>query len=87
MEKPVTRHYFHVTTVAHSYRDNEGILCIDAEQAKSHACLMVRELAFLLNDELADERLKALSIQVTDEEGNEVTRMPITTSQGGRIIH
>jgi hypothetical protein len=72
------RYYFHVTSAGQSYHDAEGLLCINSESAKFHACLMASELARLLGKKLVgDERLEALSVQVIDEWGNEVTRMPI----------
>ena len=79
------RYYFHVTSTAQSYPDDEGIVCISAESAKSHAGLIAGELARLLGDALAgDERLDAFSVQVVDERGNEVTRMPIVFGQTER---
>jgi hypothetical protein len=81
-------YYFHVTSISEAYLDRDGILCINAESAKSHACLIANELARLLSNELGeDERsnLDALSVQVMDEKGNELTRMPIVI--GRRSLH
>jgi hypothetical protein len=52
------------------------------------AYLIASELARLLSDKLGeDERsnLDALSVQVMDEKGNELTRMPIVI--GRRSLH
>ena len=79
-------YYFHVTSVSKVYLDHEGILCINAESAKSHACLMASELGRLLSDKLGeDERsnLDALSVQVTDKKGDELIQMPIVVGRSG----
>ena len=79
-------YYFHVTSVSKVYLDHEGILCVNAESAKSHACLMASELGRLLSDLGEDERLNldALSVQIMDEKGNELTRMPVVFGQAAR---
>jgi hypothetical protein len=80
-------YYFHVTSVSEAYLDRDGILCINAESAKSHAYLIARELARLLSDNLGEDRrsnLDALSVHVMDEKGNELTRLPIVFGQAAR---
>ena len=80
-------YYFHVTSVSEAYLDRDGILCINAESAKSHAYLIARELARLLSDKLGEDGrsdLDALSVHVMDEKGNELTRMPVVFGQAAR---
>ena len=84
--KKLRYYYFHVTSVSEAYLDRDGILCINAESAKSHAYLIASELARLLSDKLGeDERsnLDPLSVQVMDENGNEIIRMPIIIGRCG----
>jgi hypothetical protein len=79
-------YYFHVTSVSKAYLDRDGILCMSAESAKSHAWLMASELGRLLSDKLGkDERsnLDALSVRVMDEKGNELIQMPIIVGRCG----
>jgi hypothetical protein len=78
-------YYFHVTSVSKVYLDHEGILCVNAESAKSHACLMASELGRLLSDLGEDERsnLDALSVQVMDKKGDELIKMPIVVGRSG----
>ena len=74
-------------SVSEAYLDRDGILCITAESAKSHAYLIARELARLLSDKLGEDELSnfdPLSVQVTDEKGNELTRMPVVFGQAAR---
>ena len=85
-QKVMRYYYFHVMSVSKVYLDLEGILCISAESAKSHACLITRELARLLSKKLGeDERsnLDALSVQVMDEKGDELIQMPIIIGRCG----
>ena len=84
--KKLRYYYFHVTSVSEAYWDRDGILCINEESAKSHAYLIASELARLLSDKLGeDERsnLDPLSVQVMDENGNELIRMPIIIGRCG----
>ena len=84
--KKLRYYYFHVTSISEAYLDRDGILCISAESAKSHACLIANELARLLSKKLGeDERsnLDALSVQVMDEKGNELIQMPIIIGRCG----
>jgi hypothetical protein len=77
-------YYFHVTSVSKVYLDHDGILCVNAESAKSHACLMASELSRLLSDTSREDgrsNLDALSVRVTDDRENEVTRIPIVIGQ------
>ena len=78
-------YYFHVTSVSKVYLDHDGILCVNAESAKSHACLMASELGRLLSDLGEDERLNldALSVQVMDKKGDELIQMPIVVGRCG----
>ena len=70
--------YFHVLGVGRTYEDDEGIACRNAEDAKGHARFMAHELFRLLGEESrSDQRLTAISVLVTDEMGNEITRAPL----------
>lgn len=72
------RYYFHVWSIGHTYEDNEGLTCRNSEDAKGHARLMAQELFRLLEEEFQhDKRLTAVSVVVTDEMGNEITRAPL----------
>ena len=72
------RYYFHVRGVGRTYKDNEGLACRNSEEAKGHARLMAHELFRLLEKEFHhDQRLTAVSVIVTDEMGNEVTKAPL----------
>ena len=80
-------YYFHVTSVSEAYLDRDGILCINAESAKSHACLIANELVRLLSKKFGEEErlnLDALSVHVMDDKGNELTRMPIVFGRAAR---
>jgi hypothetical protein len=58
---------------------------VNADDAEGHARLMANELVRLLGDEFrSDGRLKTISVLVTDEWGNEVTRAPLQFGQRWR---
>jgi hypothetical protein len=72
------RYYFHVLGVGRTYKDDEGMACKNAEHAKGHAQFMAYELFRLLGEEFrSDQRVTAISVLVTDEMGNEITRAPL----------
>jgi hypothetical protein len=72
------RYYFHVLGVGRTYKDDEGMACKNAEHAKGHAQFMAYELFRLLGAEFrSDQRVTAISVLVTDEMGNEITRAPL----------
>jgi hypothetical protein len=72
------RFYFHVIGAKRAYRDYEGLSCSNVDDARNHAGLMATELSRLLGDEFVhDARLRAISLLVVDERGNQITRMPL----------
>jgi len=72
------RYYFHVLGCRDECRDEEGLACAGPGDAEGHAFFMANEIYRLLGDEFrSDERVAAISIQVTDEMGNEISRAPI----------
>jgi hypothetical protein len=72
------RYFFHVLSGGGEYRDEEGETYVSADDAEGHALFMAKEIYRLLNDESRrDERVAAISVQVTDEMGNEIIRAPI----------
>jgi hypothetical protein len=72
------RYYFHVLGGRGEYRDEEGVTCAGPGAAEGHALLMANEIYRLLGDEFrGDERIAAISVQVIDELGNEITRAPL----------
>jgi hypothetical protein len=72
------RYYFHVLSYRGEYRDEEGVTCAGPGDAEGFALFMANEIYRLLGDEFrSDERVAAISVQVTDEMGNEITRAPI----------
>jgi hypothetical protein len=74
----VKRYFFHVLSGRSEYRDEEGETCASAGDAEGHALFMAKEIYRLLNDDSRrDERVAAISVQVTDEMGNEIIRAPI----------
>jgi hypothetical protein len=74
----VTRYFFHVLSDGGKYRDEEGVTCASARDAEGHALFMAGEIYRLLDEECRrDERVAAISVQVTDEMGNEIIRAPI----------
>jgi hypothetical protein len=80
------RYYFHVLGVGRTYKDDEGMACKNAEHAKGHAQFMAYELFRLLGEEFrSDQRVTAISVLVTDEMGNEITRAPLRL--GCRWLH
>jgi hypothetical protein len=65
-------------SIGEAYRDPEGVVCVNPDDAEGHARMMASELVRLLGDEFrSDERLKTISVLVTDERGNEITRAPL----------
>jgi hypothetical protein len=80
------RYYFHVLGVGRTYKDDEGMACKNTEHAKGHAQFMAYELFRLLGEEFrSDQRVTAISVLVTDEMGNEITRAPLRL--GCRWLH
>lgn len=66
------RYFFHVTGSDRVYSDETGEAFADRESATAHAARIARELA-------EDERMDAISILVTDENGNDIGTVPIAS--------
>jgi hypothetical protein len=74
------RYYFHLLGAGRTYKDDEGVACKNAEDAKGHARCMAHEIYRLLGEEFrTDQRVTEIAVLVTDEMGNEITQAPLGT--------
>ena len=67
----MVRYFFHVMSDHTAYRDEVGRSFSNVEIAKAHATVIARELAIEAEDYVG------YSVCVTDDQGNEVARVPI----------
>ena len=65
------RYFFHVMSNHTAYKDEVGRSFSDVEIARAHAIVIARELA------IEAEKYVGISVCVTDDQGNEVARVPI----------
>ena len=65
------RYFFHVMSEHTTYKDEVGRSFSNVEIAKAHATVIARELAIEAEDYVG------YSVCVTDDQGNEVARVPI----------
>ena len=79
----IMRYYFHVLSgQGDYYADEEGLNCARPGDAEGHALFMANEIYRLLGEKFrSDERVAAISVQVIDEMGNEITRAPLQLHQ------
>ena len=68
----MVRYFFHVMSDHTAYKDEVGRSFSNVEIAKAHATVIARELAIEAEDYVG------YSVCVTDDQGNEVARVPIS---------
>jgi hypothetical protein len=67
----MVRYFFHVMSEHTTYKDKVGRSFADVEIARAHATVISSELA------IEAENYVGFSVCVTDDQGNEVARVPI----------
>jgi hypothetical protein len=65
------RYFFHVTNGSTAFADDLGTVCPDADDARARARVIGAELA------REAQHYQGFTIQVTDERGNEIARIPV----------
>jgi hypothetical protein len=68
------RYFFHAAGDAEAYEDEDGEVFAQDDDALAHAAVIARELA-------EDGSLDGFSIQVVDETGKEIARVPISSGR------
>ena len=68
----MVRYFFHVMSDHTAYKDEVGRSFSNVEIAKAHATVIARELAIEAEDYVG------YLVCVTDDQGNEVARVPIS---------
>jgi hypothetical protein len=64
-----SRFYFHLTD-GRTFEDEDGERCSSLEAARAHAVRIAHELA-------NEPELRGYAVKVTDENGNQVARVPL----------